>query len=553
MADSILDRFFISIGWDTKGLDRGQSDIDKKTKRVRDDAKKTADDTEAQVKRIGSTVRTVRNEVAGLFLAFAGANSLKGFLTEMVNGAAAAGRAADNLGISIEKLSGVRSAARSVGGTDQDADTALGALVGAFQNYQLTGTTGHDADFQGLGLTLHDLQDPITALNKMAEAGERMTRPEFVARLQRIGIPQAVINSLEKGRKGYEELTAEGERNANLHKKDAEAAQQFDKALNDLATTIKGTIQPWLTQLIDALNVFIGDGTTITNIVIPGMIGILGAMALATAAATAPWVALAAAIGAVISAYNTWKGLSADEQANFYAQRAARWAKINEQMRNGDLMGALGTFWGGIENSAALLTGDKSGLQSTAPSGSANQGVASLYNVLAQRYGKERADGIWAGIGAESAWDPNRSNPTSGAYGLGQWLGPRKRALFAKYGRSPTAAQQIEFLISELEGGDPGGGSVLAQRTRTGTLSAYVRNFMRPGAGVAGDMQRGMQILGMPAGAQPQVGGSSTSSLTIGQVTIYTPATDAAGIAKDLHGALEKRGLVVQSNTGMTQ
>jgi hypothetical protein len=45
----------------------------------------------------------------------------------------------------------------------------------------------------------------------------------------------------------------------------------------------------------------------------------------------------------------------------------------------------------------------------------------------------------------ESKLDPTIVNPSSGAFGIGQWLGPRLQALKAKYGDSPTADQQFRI------------------------------------------------------------------------------------------------------------
>lgn len=54
----------------------------------------------------------------------------------------------------------------------------------------------------------------------------------------------------------------------------------------------------------------------------------------------------------------------------------------------------------------------------------------------------------------ESGLDPRARNPTSGAEGIGQWLGPRKRALEAQYGPNSTAGQQYDFMGQELQGSE---------------------------------------------------------------------------------------------------
>lgn len=64
------------------------------------------------------------------------------------------------------------------------------------------------------------------------------------------------------------------------------------------------------------------------------------------------------------------------------------------------------------------------------------------------------AAGIVGALCGESGkqLNPNAKNPVSGAYGIAQWLGPRRKALFSKYGNNPTFNQQLEFILEELNG-----------------------------------------------------------------------------------------------------
>lgn len=125
-----------------------------------------------------------------------------------------------------------------------------------------------------------------------------------------------------------------------------------------------------------------------------------------------------------------------------------------------------------------------------------------------------QAQGVAAGMWAESKFDANAVNPTSGAFGIGQWLGPRKKALFKKYGPRPTLQQQLEFMAWELKGGDHGGAAVLKQQNASGALDAYIRKFMRPAAGdeTTGDLARGAQylssVINRPVLATGAAGGS---------------------------------------------
>jgi hypothetical protein len=110
-----------------------------------------------------------------------------------------------------------------------------------------------------------------------------------------------------------------------------------------------------------------------------------------------------------------------------------------------------------------------------------------------------RAYGIAAGIAAEArGGDHTVVNPSSGAFGLGQWLGARKAALLKRYGPNPSRLEQLDYLWGELNGGDAGGAAVLAAKDPASVLDAYIRRFMRPAAGheTMSDLERGMAALG---------------------------------------------------------
>lgn len=115
---------------------------------------------------------------------------------------------------------------------------------------------------------------------------------------------------------------------------------------------------------------------------------------------------------------------------------------------------------------------------------------------------EDQARGIAAGIVAESGGNRMAVNPTSGAMGLGQWLGPRKRAVVAKYGENPSKDEQLEHLWSELTGGDRGGSKVLEKEDAHSVLNSYINDFMRPAKGheTESDISRGRKALGYASG-----------------------------------------------------
>jgi tail lysozyme len=117
-----------------------------------------------------------------------------------------------------------------------------------------------------------------------------------------------------------------------------------------------------------------------------------------------------------------------------------------------------------------------------APAGS---GFSSgLQNLLQQRGVRTEVAGAPAAYMQrnESGDNPQAINPTSGALGRGQWLGPRKAALTSQYGPHPTDAQQVAFIGQELDG--PENRTLAALKSAKTPKEGYDiwgRDFERPG------------------------------------------------------------------------
>lgn len=61
-----------------------------------------------------------------------------------------------------------------------------------------------------------------------------------------------------------------------------------------------------------------------------------------------------------------------------------------------------------------------------------------------------QAAGLVGNLFRESRLNPTATNSGSGAYGIAQWLGDRKKNLFAKYGNNPSLSQQLDYVWHEL-------------------------------------------------------------------------------------------------------
>ncbi len=94
-----------------------------------------------------------------------------------------------------------------------------------------------------------------------------------------------------------------------------------------------------------------------------------------------------------------------------------------------------------------------------------------------------QARGIVGNLMQESRGNHTIVNKTSGAFGLAQWLGPRKQRLIQKYGTNPTVSQQLEFIWEELNSTES---KAFQKLLNTNTISdatkVFAKHFERVGS-----------------------------------------------------------------------
>lgn len=570
----VVDAFVVSLGLDPSQYNREIKNYRDDRKRLaQEDAKYNQSSEDAQ-KRSIQGIRTLRNETAGFLVALAGANSVKDFAANLITGDAATGRLAKNLGLATEQVGAWEGAIKRVGGSAESIQGALRSMSSAFQSLQLTGTSGHDADFQGLGVTAKDLQNPQEALLKISEASGRMGRPEFNARLSRLGFDADTINLLAKGRGELTRLLEEQRKLGVATDKSAAEAQKFQDEWSKLSAALTGEARPAIFGVVHALNEILEKGDA-AGVTIPVLTGVVGALGIAFAVAYAPALLLAGAIAAVVAAAMHWdevkglfdvksgaappvEGLGGESVGGFWGALGVKGAAPKSSAG-----GSGGIPFGGALDGLLGGVGARTNLAgASGATGSGNRSAAAVEQFFRARgYTAAQARGITAAVVAEGGLGQRTGGGYQGrALGIGQLLGDRRAAFLKKYGQNFTFQQELEFMHHELQGGDPGGAAVRGSTSERGALQAMVTKFYRPGRGAEtiGDLNRGAAWLGGGAGATvplARAGGGSTTSTTqtttVGQVVVYSAATDADGIAHDMRGALAKRGLVAQANTGL--
>lgn len=533
-----LEEFVILFRLDAQNFKKGEREVRDSLKGVKDSSKKTFDDLEGGGKKAADVFRKVRNEAAALFLVFAGASSIKDFATSLVSGTASASRLGETLGISAGRVAGWRGALAAVGGTANEADAALSTMQQTLENFKFNPVAVNRGVLAALGINTEDLANgtPESLLLKLAEARKGKSAQDYSFLLQQLGLSSNTINLLLKGKDAVKALVDEQERRAHITKADEEAARKFDETMAKLSTTIKGQALPAVTLLLEAFQK-LGDWFEHDNPFPSAERSIAGWQTL--------WLRI-----------DKWRNERAAKYASSPEEREAAQRRADDDQRQMEaIAGRFPRSQGGTKNDGPTVDGNSStseirrifpGYQPPR----ARSRSSYIENYL-QRSGltAEQARGVAAALHAESQHNPNTVNPTSGAYGIGQWLGPRKRALFARYGRNPSLDQQLAFLVSELQGGDRGGASVLRQGSADDTMRAAITSFFRPQganwerrADWLADIRRGRAYLNR---------GAATTRITTGPITINTQATDARGIARDLHGELRKRSVVAQADGGV--
>jgi hypothetical protein len=174
----------------------------------------------------------------------------------------------------------------------------------------------------------------------------------------------------------------------------------------------------------------------------------------------------------------------------------------------------------------------------------------------------EQAAGIAGSFMQESQGKADARNKTSGAYGLGQWLGSRRRD-FEQWSGKPLEGSslddQIQFFNYETSHKEKrAGDKIRAAKTAAEAAVAHSKYYERPGAAEANNARR-EQYANMIYQGQQQIaatntplatqtsqsiantyGGNRSTQVTIGDTTIHTQATDPKDIANQFNDHVAK-------------
>ena len=140
---------------------------------------------------------------------------------------------------------------------------------------------------------------------------------------------------------------------------------------------------------------------------------------------------------------------------------------------------------------------------------------------------RAQAAGVVGSLMQESGLSTTAKNPSSGAYGIGQWLAGRKTNLLNS-GAGNSLRGQLNFLWSELQGPESAALDRLkGARTVEDAAAAWTWGFERPGraeANMPNRIQQARAALGLGGGGGGAGGGTTSGTRTT--TTTTTPGVD---------------------------
>lgn len=582
---TIIDSLVVKLGLDPKDFKKGTQEVDGGLKQI--------------------------TKSATAFLAVLGGSAaMKQFIEHQVEANSALDRFSRNLGEAISTVSAWSQAAEVAGGSAAGLQGTMDMLSKSQTELQLTGQSSLIPYFARMGIAMADMRGQARPTSDMlldlADRFGNMPRTTANNMGRMMGIDQGTMQLLLKGR-GEVELMLKRQREFNaVSKKQGEEASRLAKAFTESRQSFEAFGRELLSRATPAIEAFFRwmeklGGWMKENrefveaflAVIATGIGLIVAAAIPLNSTAALILGVAAAIALLYQDYQTfkrggetlidWKKWGPGIRAAIDGVKELSRALMDAGFRMASFIIMTYEFYSGDKKAARRAAKQMmDGMSFEAPeastpgdapaSGAAAGGGPSSPQAFFESKGwsAAQAAGIVANLQAESGMRADAVGDSGKAYGLAQWH-PDRQANFAKWAgkdiRQASAAEQMAFVHYELTAGteQKAGaalrGAVTAQKAGALVSSMYERPRDQEGeATKRGRMARAL-ALGIPgasgaatgAGASasaPTAGNTTTVSTHVGEIKIYSAATDAAGIAKDLGTELDYL-TVNQANRGL--
>lgn len=568
MASTTIDSLVVKLGLDASDFQKGSKEVGKELDNARKTTDRTARDISASGKRAAEFFGQLEKAALKFFAVITVGRGLSDFTRTIIQTGAQLDRMAGYLGTSADRLSRWQGAVRQSGGTAEGLMGTMQGLSSALTELRLTGTTGILPYLQSLGVSLADADGKAKPLEQilldLSDAVKtKIPKGDQFNFMKLLGIDEGTANLLLKNRTEIERLLASQKAYSDA---DAKAAREAQEKWEGIKLNIERTTQELVTKALPTIErmaevmekfaitavpilIRIGeefvkldeatDGWSTTLVACLATLKLIGGAGVVSGIR-----ALAGALGGAAAAALMLRG---DED------EATAIAKVQQsQAQAGDRVAAVALartqlanqwwrkFVGGPvtedevqERATEIMNDGKMPARNTsraernnnpgnlefrgqrgatpedgsgrfAKFGSAEEGVAALARQL-QLYGSRGINTIEKII---SKYAPPSENNTA-AY---------VNAMVNRLGVAST---------KELDLNDPA------------TLSGLIKGISKHEAGRSflseQQVMTGLTMAGVGSSSQP------TPNISVGEVKVYTQATDANGIARDIKGAIVRQ------------
>lgn len=460
-----------------------------------------------------------------------GVSILKSSIAQYYEQAQAIEKTSDALGMSIEDWQAWQRTAAAAGVDAEELSTRFMDLGDWMQDLILHDSGPLKDATKDLGVSFTDAKGKAVSfeegLLRLSDATSKIDRQKATSILTQIGFDEKTIPLILKGRKGIEELLKVQKAQAIYSKQDIENAKKQREAqqrLNDaweaISALFASTVSPAITFLTNLLGDLLGwvkenkqfvivFFTALAGVITTLMLPVLSAMATAAWAAIAPFTPLIAIVGAV--------ALVIDDLITYIQGGESAFGDFWKMFGEGDELGArFKSLWEGI----------KSILESV---GAALKAVAKFFILIFSLTGQgvvKAVEGIWKGV--TKLYDVLRS--------MLDWVAKKLYNLLPDWIKKWLGGDESSRPEEEKTEAKLGGvaDSMRVDDVRPSILPPQVR---------AGDAR---------SGSVSNVNNSRqmTSTTNVGEVKVYTQATDAEGMAEGVVPALRNQTAQADSAFG---
>ncbi len=235
---TVVDSLILTLGLDPSGFNKGQKEAAKSLLDTADKTKKAGAD-------MSKSIRGVMGEFIALFLTVRGISDVSNWFKGLNDTLAELGYSSKNIGQSASDLRTWQQVAEQMGGTAEGVNNTIQTLNQSLFNKQFHGQISQQLeDLIRLGVQIktnaQGVVDYHALMDDLADRMRTMPRVQAFNLLSEAGFDTGSINAILSGRKAVDTLYNREQATARQTASGANAAQQLQRAWNDLRFALTG-------------------------------------------------------------------------------------------------------------------------------------------------------------------------------------------------------------------------------------------------------------------------------------------------------------------------